>query len=213
MASHTLRIIGGQYGSRFLHTPPDKRHTRPYSGRVREAVFNLLRGWFEEANVVDLFAGVGSMGLEAISRGARSVLLVEQDKAIYRLLKENIDELSCHEHAKPMMGDALGSACIGMTPRPVHVLFVDPPYDMMRQPTSRRRVIEQLQRFREVLADPSFVVLRSPVDPSNETPLIIDGFDGPEVHRYAKDMFVLLYQPQTAAAASDEPADVKTAEQ
>jgi len=195
MRTRLLKIIGGEYGSRQLYTPPDKKHTRPYSGRVREAVFNLLRGWFEDANVVDLFAGVGSMGLEAVSRGAAHVLLVEHDRQIFKLLKENIKTLNCAERAHAIMGDALGTACLHVAPRPVHIMFVDPPYDMIRQSGGRKRVFAQIKRAREVLDPHGFVVLRTPLGPSDDEPMTIEAFDGPEVHQYGKDMFVLLYQP------------------
>src|SRR5690606_7638589 len=93
--------------------------TRPYVDRVKESVFNLLRGWFDEANVLDLFAGVGTMGLEAVSRGAANVLLVEQNRKVFKLLEENIRQLGCGDRAVAMLGDALGSICLLRAPRPV----------------------------------------------------------------------------------------------
>lgn len=82
-----LQISGGEYRSRRLTSPPDAEVSRPYARRAREAVFNLLRGWFEDARVLDLFAGVGTMGLEAASRGAAAVVMVERDKPIGSTLR------------------------------------------------------------------------------------------------------------------------------
>ena len=65
-----IKIIGGEYRSRKLLTPENESVSRPYGSRVKESLFNLLRGWFEGATVIDLFAGVGTMGLECASRGA-----------------------------------------------------------------------------------------------------------------------------------------------
>ena len=62
-----IKIIGGEFRSRKLAAPADESVSRPYPQRVREAVVNTLREWFDGARVLDLFAGVGSMGLEAVS--------------------------------------------------------------------------------------------------------------------------------------------------
>src|SRR5262245_15938357 len=77
-----LKIIAGEFRSRKLLTPDDGSVSRPYGARVKESIFNLLRGWFEGATVIDLFAGVGTMGLEAVSRGAARVFMVERDRHI-----------------------------------------------------------------------------------------------------------------------------------
>lgn len=198
-----LKIIAGQYRSRRLLTPPDDEVTRPYAQRVKESVFNLLRGWFENANVLDLFAGVGTMGLEAVSRGAKQVLMVEQDRKIYQLLQENIKQLQCTDRATAMHGDALGQTALFRAPQPVDVAFIDPPYAMMQETSARRRVLEQLRRLRQIMADKSFLVLRSPIPPEGPE-WTIEGFDGPEVHQHGKKMWVLLYAP--TARDQDEPS-------
>jgi len=190
-----LKIIGGEYKSRRLATPGDDESTRPYTNRVKETVFNLLRGWFDDAIVIDLFAGVGTMGLEAASRGARQVLMVEQNRRIAELARQNIRVLDCSDRVEVAQADALGSAWMARAPRPVDVLFVDPPYAMMQDPVSQQRVMDLLVRCRDLLARPSFVVLRSPIEPDDDS-FTLAGFDGPEVHRYAKDMRVLLYAPR-----------------
>lgn len=194
-----LKIIGGEYKSRRLASPVDAAVTRPYTNRVKETVFNLLRGWFEGAIVIDLFAGVGTMGLEAASRGTKQVMLVEQNRDMAALAKQNINALGCGDRVELMQADALSSVWIARAPRPVDVLFIDPPYAMMEDPVSQRHVLVQIERCHELLARPAFVVLRSPIEP-DET-FTLSGYDGPEVHRYSKVMRVLLYAP-----ASDEPS-------
>jgi 16S rRNA (guanine966-N2)-methyltransferase len=190
------RIIAGEFRSRRLITPADDPSTRPYTDRVKESVFNLLRGWFEDANVLDLFAGVGTMGLEAVSRGAKRVLMVEQNRGVYKMLEQNIATLKCEDRAEAMQGDALSRVAILRAPKPVDVVFIDPPYEMMKRPESRRRVLSQIERCRDVMGDAGFVVLRSPVGPSEDLPLDVEGFIGPEAHRHGKDMWVLLYEPE-----------------
>lgn len=189
-----ITIIGGEFRSRRLLGPRDETVSRPYAQRVKEAVFNLLREWFEGARVLDLFAGIGTMGLEAVSRGARTVVMVERDKAIFRLLKENVERLGCGDRATAIHGDALGATALLRAPAPVDVLFVDPPYAMMRDEPQRRRVLDQIVRARECLARRSFVVLRSPIG-GRDGGLLVPGFEGPEEHRYGREMHVLLYCP------------------
>ena len=189
-----IRIIAGEFRSRELLVPPDAEVTRPYTQRVRESVFNLLRGWFDDARVLDVFAGVGSMGLEAASRGAAEVVLIERDRKIADLAQANIDRLQCGDRVRVARVDALGPGAAASAPRPVDVVFVDPPYPMMRDEAQRTRVLEQITRLREVMAPSSFLVLRTPMGPERAA-LTIDGFDGPEAHEYSVGMWVMLYQP------------------
>ena len=190
-----IRIIAGEYRSRKLLTPPDEAVSRPYAQRVKEAVFNLLREWFEDARVLDLFAGVGTMGLEAVSRGAGEVVMVERDRRMFGLLEQNIAALGCGDRTTAICGDALSRTALLRAPRPVDVAFVDPPYRMMQDEPPRRRVLEQMSHCREVMARQSFLVLRSPLGP-DQGDLTVEGLVGPEAHQYGKEMWVLLYEPE-----------------
>jgi 16S rRNA (guanine(966)-N(2))-methyltransferase RsmD len=196
-----LRIIGGEFRSRTLAAPPDAEVTRPMASRAKESIFNLLRGWFENASVIDLFAGVGTMGLEAISRGAAHVLFVEQSRPIVKYLRENIEALDCEDRATVVQGDALSSHALSRARKPVQVMFVDPPYELMRDARGREDVFAQVRAAQDVLDAKSFVVLRAPKLPP-EVLLRIDGFQGPETHKYGSDMLVHLYMPVTSR--SDE---------
>jgi 16S rRNA (guanine(966)-N(2))-methyltransferase RsmD len=174
---------------------------------VKESVFNLLRGWFDEATVLDLFAGVGTMGLEAVSRGATRVVMVEKDRAIHGLLKRNVAELSCEDRVTAMHADALGPVALAGVPRPVDVIFIDPPYELMMQERTRDRVMEQVGRCRSLMGDRGFVVLRSPIG-TDHADFAVNGFDGPEMHKYGPDMHVMLYAPSKSEATrlpSTEP--------
>src|SRR4051795_12651307 len=84
--------MGGRWGGRRLAAPPG-RATRPTSDRVREALFSIL-GPLDGERVLDLFAGSGALGLEALSRGAASATLVERAPAALRVLRENVAELA-----------------------------------------------------------------------------------------------------------------------
>jgi 16S rRNA (guanine(966)-N(2))-methyltransferase RsmD len=187
-----LQIIGGQYRTRRLQTPPDASTSRPYSQRVKESVFNILRGHWEGARVLDLFAGVGTMGLEAISRGAAEVLMVEQDRRIYALLEKNVQELGCEATADILRGDALGSVSLLRAPRPLDVVFVDPPFVMMRDEAGRARVLDHIARAAALLASDGMIVLRTPMD-ANEISHAIAPLRGPEIREYRRHHQVLLY--------------------
>lgn len=200
-----LKILGGEFRSRYLHSPEGEDQTRPMTSRTKESIFNLLRGWFEGARVLDLFAGVGTMGLEAVSRGATEVVLVERDREVFNYLTGNIASLRCGDRAVAIQGDALGPIAIQRAPKPVDIVFLDPPYAMMYDDDLRAKVLEQARLLRSVMAEKSFLVLRSPIElPPNE--IRLDGFDGPETHNYSREMLVMLYMPtRTATAASPAP--------
>lgn len=196
-----LRIQAGEFRSRVLDSPREVGGggdtTRPMASRVKESVFNLLRGWCEGARVLDLFAGVGTMGLEAVSRGASAAVLIERDREIHRYLLANIQSLQCGDRAVAILGDALGPLAIARAPTPVDLVFLDPPYALMEDATRRAKVLECAERLREVMADRSMLVLRAPLDlPADERSLA--GFDGPETHSYGREMKVMLYMPRRA---------------
>jgi 16S rRNA (guanine(966)-N(2))-methyltransferase RsmD len=85
----SLSLTGGAFNGTILKTPSGMKLTRPTSGKVRQALFNVLRGAFEGGDFLDLFAGSGAVGLEALSRGARRAVLVESHPAAFRTLEAN----------------------------------------------------------------------------------------------------------------------------
>lgn len=188
-----LRIIAGTYRSRSLESPEGDDRTRPMTARAKESIFGILRGWFEDARVLDLFAGVGTMGLEAASRGASKVWLVEQDREVFELLRGNIEELGLAGRAVPVKADALGETALATVDQPLDVVFLDPPFEMVRGEEGLGRVLAQARRLRAKMKPKSFLVLRLP-EIEGEGPKI-DGFDGPEHRRYGNEQHVMLYCP------------------
>ncbi len=187
-----LKILGGQFKSRKLKTPRDNETTRPWTGRARESVFNQLRGHLNGGIVLDLFAGVGTMGLEAISRGAATAILVEQDRKIFGMLETNIASLNCSTEAVALQSDALSSIPLLRVPRPVDVVFIDPPYAMMAEDRTRTLVFEQIGNLKSILDPEGLIVLRTPIDPQR-TSHAIDALAGPESHKMGAGMWVLFY--------------------
>lgn len=136
--------------------------TRPFPDMVKEAMFNLLRGHFEGESVLDCFSGTGTVGLEAASRGASRVVCVERDRRVTRVLDQNIEMLGAEDEVEVVTGDALGPATIHRCPKPVHIVFFDPPYPMVRDETDWVRVKAQFTRLISMLDDTGYAVLRTP---------------------------------------------------
>ena len=188
-----LRISGGQYKRTILEGPPDEQTTRPITARAKESLFNLLRGWCDGAKVLDLFAGVGAIGLEALSRGASEVVLVEFDRRIARILERNIRAVEGEDRAQLVIADALGPAALAQAPRDCDLIFIDPPYALWSDVDGRERIIDLMTRASEQMKEKSFLVLRTPCD--WEEGVAVKGLNGPETHPYAIDMFVHLFMP------------------
>ncbi len=193
-----MRIIAGQFKSRRLNAPLGEDKTRPLPDRVRKSIASLLTGHYEGSAFADFFAGTGSFGLEAISRGAASCVFVEKDRDVVSVLQRNIEALGVEDRAELFQGDALGPGALSRIPRPIHVLLFDPPYPLMQDPAQRQRVVEQFSRAAALLDETGFAMLRTPwpyIDhveredlPGhfNKVPvnLKIPGMRGPETHTY-----------------------------
>lgn len=128
-----MRIIAGKHKGRPLAAPKGKA-TRPTSDRAREALFNVLAhaDWaprLEGARIIDLFAGSGSLGLEALSRGAEFALFIETDKAARTAIRKNIDTLGLSDiaHMHKRSATALG-ARPAIFSSAFDIAFLDPPY-------------------------------------------------------------------------------------
>lgn len=120
------RIVAGTAGGRRLRVPP--AGTRPTSDRVREALFSVLhaRMDFDGVRVLDLYAGSGALGLEALSRGASHALLVESDKKAAAIIRGNIGDLGLP--GAELRPGAVASVLAGPPPERYDLVFSDPPY-------------------------------------------------------------------------------------
>jgi 16S rRNA (guanine966-N2)-methyltransferase len=121
-----MRVIAGTYGGRTLKAPPGA-NTRPTSDRVRESLFSILGEQTEGARVLDLFAGSGALGLEALSRGAGDVTFVDDNRSAIAAIKGNLTALKAnaqvrHSDALRFLGAASNSGT------QYDLVFLDPPY-------------------------------------------------------------------------------------
>lgn len=137
-----MRVIGGRLGGRALATPRGSA-TRPTSDRVREALFSIL-GAVDGATVLDLYAGTGALGIEALSRGASRATFVENGKAALAALRENLVKLGLVESATVLATrvEQVGRKLASGTAR-FDLVFADPPYEAVRDGRAGR-ALEQL---------------------------------------------------------------------
>lgn len=124
-----MRVVAGELRGRRIEAPPGT-DTRPTTDKVREATFNALGSLdvVRDALVVDLFAGSGALGIEALSRGAAHCTFIERDRSAMQTLRENIDVLDLDDRAKIVPGDAL----VRVRGVEADLVLADPPYDFDR---------------------------------------------------------------------------------
>ena len=121
-----VRVVAGDLRGRRIEAPTTEA-TRPTTDKVREAVFNSLRSMdvLEGARVLDLFAGTGAMGIEALSRGAAHCVFVESDRAALAVLRTNLQQLGIADKSTVISGDAVMQAS---QQQGIDLLIADPPY-------------------------------------------------------------------------------------
>ena len=123
-----MRIITGKLKGRRI-TIPEGLDVRPTTDRAKESIFNLIeaRYYLDNTMILDLFAGSGNLGFEAISRGAKSVTAVEHEAENTKLIEKTAEKLGIKDQIRPVTADVL-QYLEGM-PLPHHFIFADPPYD------------------------------------------------------------------------------------
>lgn len=125
-----LRIITGKFKGRKLKLPKGIDTTRPTSDRTKEGMFNIIeaRNTFKGAAVLDLFAGTGNLGLEALSRGAKNVVFVDSNRACIEAVKSNATSLGLKDEYKVIPSDVI--RFLQGIDTPYDFVFCDPPYDL-----------------------------------------------------------------------------------
>jgi 16S rRNA (guanine966-N2)-methyltransferase len=123
-----VRIVAGKWRGRRITAPADYR-VRPTADRIREAWLNIMNPWLPESRVLDLFAGSGALGLEALSRGAARAEFVEIEPAGLRAIRENVEALGAGEAAVIHRADAMRFVT-RLDPHAFDIAFADPPYGL-----------------------------------------------------------------------------------
>ena len=131
----SLRIVSGIRRGAKLFTLPGLA-TRPMGERARQAVYNVLGDRVDGARVLDLFAGSGCLGLEAISRGASRTVFVESSRDAVAIISRNIEKLRFSDHAKILQTDVFHPVLYATEAASSDIIFIDPPYVMVRSLTA-----------------------------------------------------------------------------
>ena len=160
-----VRIIAGRFRHRTLESPPAKT-TRPITDRVKQSLFDALSVaiGFENIRVLDVFAGTGSLGLESLSRGAREVVFVEEDRRALIALSNNVEALGVKAESRIVKADAFSRGDIwrGDMGR-FDMIFFDPPYPLLDKPETAEKLDTMMCRGAEsALNDDGVLLFRHP---------------------------------------------------
>ena len=153
-----LRIIGGRWRGRKLSFPL-QADVRPTPDRVRETVFNWLQGWVHDARCLDLYAGSGILGLEALSRGAASVTLIDEDLRVIQQLQRCCDQLELDEQSAQIEWTSAADFLHKTRGTRFDIVFLDPPYRDRRLSQD----CERLERY-GLLSDEAWIYLEDSAD-------------------------------------------------
>jgi len=158
-----MRIIAGTRRGMKLFSPATKV-TRPITDRVKESLFSVLQNYdlLAGARVADLFCGVGSLGLEALSRGAVSVTFVEQDPGVLAVLEKNIAKAGFEAQARIVRASAFRvGAPLGPSQPRYDLVFVDPPYATTQEVGEHSSLAELLQVLQDQVVAKGVIVVRT----------------------------------------------------
>lgn len=183
-----MRIVAGKAKGRPLKAPRDARTIRPTADRVRETLFNVLGQWLDGLAVLDLYAGTGALAFEALSRGASSAVLVDQDKEALSLCRANAEALGFLPQAR-ILASPVDRAISRLSSEGARfdLVFADPPY----AERAIGKVLEQLS-LTGLLAPDGRVCLEH--DRREEAPAAVGGLARVDERRFG-DTLVTIYGP------------------
>jgi 16S rRNA (guanine966-N2)-methyltransferase len=189
-----MRIVGGRLGGRTL-AGPKSQAIRPTSDRLRESLFNILAHGHGDpvtgARVLDLFAGTGALGLEAMSRGARFALFIDDGAEARALLRQNVEALGLGGVTRIFRRDATKLGAVHPV-EPFSLAFLDPPY----RRGLAERALDSLAASGWLTPD-ALVVVEEAADAGFQTP---DGFTTTDRRRYDDTEFLFLASAPAAGA-------------
>jgi 16S rRNA (guanine966-N2)-methyltransferase len=160
----SLRILVGEFKGRELLTPRGGETVRPMTGLIRKSLFDILSSRFEGAVVADLYCATGTLGLEALSRGARQCFFAERDHHVAALLRRNIQALNAGDRCVVWEGDLTARLArrLEESAARIDIAFVDPPFPDARRWDWAGVITEIFEPLARHLADDGVVALRLP---------------------------------------------------
>lgn len=172
-----MRIIAGEFKGMVIQ-PVKGRNTRPTSSRIKESIFNILQHSLEDQLVLDLFAGTGNLGLEALSRGCSKVVFVEKDPSACQILLSNCRQLGCQYRSELIKKDVFKALKIlSIRGKSFDVIFIDPPYQSEYEIPTIQSISEKM-----LLSKNGIIVLEH--DSKNQQPEQIHNIVKYDVRKY-----------------------------
>ena len=176
-----MRVITGKARGVQL-TTPDGMLTRPTTDRVKEALFSVIQFDIPRAKVLDLFGGTGQLGIEALSRGAKSAVFVDAREEACRLIRENLKRTRLQEDGKVVRSDYMDY--LNRCREQFNIIFLDPPYAEVFLENSLNRITEI-----DILLSGGIIVAERPV--GKELPWDYPGFSRSRDYKYGKTLLTL----------------------
>ena len=184
----SIRITGGYLKNRSLKSNSKNPQLRPTIGVIRQAVFNILQDLIEESVFLDLFAGTGVMGIEAISRGALKSVFIERDRKTSQLLKQNLEKLGVEKSTLVLPYDYKKALKIE---RQYDIVYVDAPYDYYDE---KEFVEDLLKRLKGRLASGAHVFIEERFSKEKElNPSLVNEYELLSSRKYGSSL-LHLYQ-------------------
>ena len=176
-----MRIVGGKYRHRLIVYPDDATHTRPTKDRVREAIFSAI-GDISNYNVLDLYAGSGAMGIEALSRGASHCVFVDSSLIAIKTIKENVSNLKIPENEYEIIKNR-DLVAIDSFKEKFDLIILDPPYEEGQYET-----IVNLLKEKDLISENAIIVMEA------NRPIVLENIDYKKNKEYHYgDIMVFIY--------------------
>lgn len=200
-----VRIIAGEHRGRRILGPRGAQTTRPMTDRVKESLFNrlhardVLRG-----NVLDVFAGTGTLGLESLSRGAEHCTFVDRDRSAIELLRRNLRDLDLEARSTVCQVDALAAAWPALLRgHPIRLVLCDPPYRMTEEAPEQRRIVTMIESLASTIESEGLLMLRT----QRQTAVgPVRGWTGPD--RFPYGSMLLSFFHGLASDCPDPPETI-----
>ena len=177
-----MRVISGRAKGVVLKTP-DGMQTRPTADRVKEALFSILQFELPGTKVLDLFGGTGQLGIEALSRGAKSAVFVDAADAPCRLIRENLRRAKMESEAHVVRADYL--QFLSQCREKFDIIFLDPPYAEVFLENAIKKISEI-----DILQSGGIIVTERPVEKALN--MEIDGFSRSKDYKYGRTLITLF---------------------
>ena len=176
-----MRVITGKARGIALKTP-DGLQTRPTADRVKEALFSIIQFDVQTAKVLDLFAGTGQLGIEALSRGAASAVFVDERDEACKLVRENLKRTKLTDQGRVVRSDYM--AFLKNTQETFDIIFLDPPYAEVFLENSLKMITEI-----DILQSGGIIVAERPL--GKELPWAFQGYTRSKDYKYSKTVLTI----------------------